>query len=147
MDYSYFYQMKKSIAILILTLVFVGCSEKVDVSKIDAINGYWQISKVTDADDHKKEYPINEIYDYFEIKNKIGFHKKVRWQPDGTFLVNDLDEHVKITIENETVLLDFSSKYGKHTEILESISNEEMILTSKDEIKYYYKRVNVNQPK
>ena len=74
MDYSYFYQMKKSIAILILTLVFVGCSEKVDVSKIDSINGYWQISKVTDADDHKKEYPINEIYDYFEIKNKLGLH-------------------------------------------------------------------------
>jgi len=58
MDYSYFYQMKKGILVFILTLVLASCSQKVDVSKIDAINGYWQISKVTDADGNKKENPI-----------------------------------------------------------------------------------------
>ncbi len=147
MDYSYFYQMKKSLLFLILPFVLVSCTQKVDVTKIDDINGYWQISKVTDADDHKKEYPINEVYDYFEIKNKIGFHKKVLWQPDGTFLVNDLQETLKVNVENERVQLDFSSKYGNHSEELESISKDEMVLVSKEEVKFYYKKVVINQPK
>lgn len=147
MDYSYFYKMKKVLLLFMLTLVFASCSQKVDVSKIGAINGYWQISKVTDADGNKKEYPINEIYDYFEIKNNIGFHKKVKWQPDGTFLVNDLQETLKVTAINEMILLDFSSKYGKYSEELESLSNDEMVLVSKDEVRFYYKKVILNETK
>lgn len=110
---------------------------------MDFINGYWQISKVTDEDGNKKEYPINEVYDYFEIKSNTGFHKKVQWQPDGTFLVNDLQETVKVITANEEVLLDFSSKYGKHSENVESLSQDEMVLVSKDQIRFVYKKVNV----
>lgn len=124
-------------------MVFVSCSQKADLSQIGFINGYWQISKVTDLDGNKKEYPINEVYDFFEIKNNSGFHKKVTWQPDGTFLVNDLQENVKITIVNEEVMLDFSSKYGKHSENLESVSKDEMVLVSKDQIRFIYKKVDV----
>lgn len=147
MDYSYFYKMKKALLLFMLTLVFASCSQKVDVSKIEAINGYWQISKVTDADGNKKEYPINEIYDYFEIKNNIGFHKKVKWQPDGTFLVNDLQETLKVTAVNEMVLLDFSSKYGKYSEELASLSDDEMVLVSKEGVSFYYKKVILNETK
>jgi hypothetical protein len=143
MDYSYFYKMKKIILLFISTLLFSGCSQKVDISKLNAINGYWQINKAVNSDGDKKEYPINEVYDYYSIKDKVGFHKKVTWQPDGTFLVNDLQDKVKINIEKEKVSIDFSSQYGKHTEELESISNEEMILVGKDETKFYYKKVDL----
>ena len=143
MDYPYFYKMKKSILLFLFTLVSVGCSQNADPSKIDFINGYWQISKVTDEDGNKKEYPINEVYDYFEIKNNNGFHKKVQWQPDGTFLVNDLQENVKVIIANDEVQLDFSSKYGKHSENMESLSAAEMVLVSKDQIRFVYKKVDV----
>jgi len=147
MDYSYFYQMKKGILVFILTLVLASCSQKVDVSKIDAINGYWQISKVTDADGNKKEYPINEIYDYFAIKNNKGFHKKVQWQPDGTFLVNDLQDEVKIVVADDKAVLNFTSSYGNHTVELVYISADEMILNSKDQIQFYYKKVILNSKK
>ena len=135
--------MKKSIVLFLLALAFVSCSQKADPSKIDFINGYWQISKVTDEDGNKKEYPINEVYDYFEIKNNNGFHKKVQWQPDGTFLVNDLQENVKVSIANDEIQLDFSSKYGKHSESLESLSKDELVLVSKDQIRFVYKKVDV----
>lgn len=135
--------MKKSIVVFLFAIVFVGCSQKVDLSKINLINGYWQINKVTDEDGNKKEYPINDIYDYFEIKNNNGFHKKVQWQPDGTFLVNDLQENVKVIVANDNVQLDFSSKYGKHSESLASLSADEMILVSKDQIRFIYKKVDV----
>lgn len=147
MDYSYFYQMKKGIVLFIFALVFVSCSQKVDVSKIDSINGYWQISKVTDADGNKKEYPINEVYDYFEIKNNNGFHKKVQWQPNGKFLVNDLQDKVKVVVAEDKVILDFTSSYGNHSDELEVISNDELVLVSKEQIKFYYKKVVLNPTK
>ncbi|MEO8234926.1 MAG: lipocalin family protein [Flavobacterium sp.] len=135
--------MKKSLLFL-LAIVFVGCSHKVDISKIDTINGYWQISKVIDGEGNKKEYPINETYDYFQIKNKKGFHKKVLWQPDGTFLVNDLQEDLNIIVKKDDVVLDFSSKFGKHQDKLESISEEEMVIVSKEAVKFYYSKVILN---
>jgi hypothetical protein len=147
MDYSYFYKMKKIIVLFIGILAFSSCSQKVDISKINAINGYWQISKAVNADGDKKEYPINEVYDYYSIKDKVGFHKKVTWQPDGTFLVNDLQDKVKVNVEGEKVFVDFSSEYGNHKEELESISNDEMILMAKDETKFYYKKVVLNPAK
>ncbi|TGD58058.1 lipocalin family protein [Flavobacterium humi] len=135
--------MKKSILLFLLTVVLASCSQKADPSKLPLINGYWQISKVTDEDGNKKEYPINEVYDYFDIKNNSGFHKKVQWQPDGTFLVNDLQEEVKVMVTADEIRLDFSSTYGKHSENLTSLSADEMVLVSKDQLRFVYKKVDV----
>lgn len=140
--------MKKSIVTFLLSIVFLSCSQKADISRIDAINGYWQISKVTDSDGNKKEYKINEVYDYFDIKKNIGFHKKVLWQPDGIFLVNDLQDNVKIvTTKDGEVMINFSSKYGSHKDKLESISDKEMVIVSNEEVKFYYSKVILNTTK
>ncbi|MEO8515318.1 MAG: lipocalin family protein [Flavobacterium sp.] len=133
--------MKKLLVLFIGLTVFSSCTPKVDVSKIDALNGYWQINKAVNADDDKKEYPVNEVYDYYDIKDKAGFHKKVTWQPDGTFLVNNLQDKIKVIVEKEKVFIEFSSEYGKYSEELESISNNEMVLVAKDQTKFYYKKV------
>lgn len=132
--------MKKYI-VLGLVFLILGCSQKVDISKIDSLNGYWQISKVLDDNGNKKEYPINEVYDFFEIKNKKGFHKKVVWQPTGKFLVNDMQDDVKLVQLEEEFFLEFSSKFGKHMDQLASISDNEMVLISKEKVKYYYSKV------
>ncbi len=124
-----------------------GCSQKVDISKIDDLNGYWQITKAVNIDGDKKDYPINEVYDYYEIKNKNGFHKKVNWQPDGTFLVNDLSETVNITNNSEGVYIQFTSKFGKHSERIESISEKELVLETADKGKLYFSKVVLNTKK
>ena len=139
--------MKKKIILLLLLSVCFGCSQKVDVSKIDIINGYWQITKAVNTNGDKKDYPINEVYDYYEIKNKIGFHKKVTWQPDGTFLVNDLSETVKITDNSEGVFIQFLSKFGKHSERIESVSEKELVLETADKAKLYFSKVVLNTEK
>ena len=132
--------MRKSIFLFLFFLI-ISCSNNNNLASINAINGYWQINKVIDLDGNKKEYPINEVYDFFEIKNKIGFHKKVVWQPTGKFLVNDLQENIKINVVKDDVILDFSSRFGKHSDMLESISDQEMVLVSKENVKYYYTKV------
>ena len=139
--------MKKILILLLLLSVGFGCSQKVDISKINTINGYWQITKAVNVDGDNKDYPINEVYDYYEIKNKIGFHKKVNWQPDGTFLVNDLSETVKITNNSEGVFIQFTSKFGKHNERIESISEKELVLETVDKAKLYFSKVVLNTEK
>lgn len=147
MVYSYFCEMKNNILYFLLTLLLVSCTQKATISEIDAINGYWQISKAVDAKGNKKEYPINEVYDYFELKNNKGFHKKVVWQPTGTFLVNDLQDEVRVTTKDDTVFLTFSSKFGKHQDQLERISDNEMVLVSEEGVSFYYSKVVLNSKK
>ena len=139
--------MKKKLILLFLISICFGCSQKVNISEINTINGYWQITKAVNTNGDNKDYPINEVYDYYEIKNKTGFHKKVTWQPDGTFLVNDLSEMIKISDSTEGVFIQFTSKFGKHTERLESISEKELVLETPDKAKLYFSKVVLNTEK
>ena len=139
--------MKKNLILLILLSIVFGCSQKVDISKIAILNGYWQITKAVNAAGDTKDYPINEVYDYYEVKNKIGLHKKVNWQPDGTFLVNDLFEMITIVNNSEAVFIQFKSKFGKHTEKILSISEKNLVLETPDKSKLYFTKVILNPEK
>lgn len=130
-----------------MIVTFLSCSKKNNISKIDAISGYWQIQKVEDVDGNKKNYPVNEVYDYFKINSKKGFHKKVTWQPDGTFLVNDLQDEIKIVFNQDKVFINFTSKYGNHIEELVSISENEMVLKSNEAVQFYYTKVILDNKK
>ncbi len=137
----------KKILLSILALALFSCSEKVDINKMEQMNGYWQIAKAETKDGEKKEYPINENYEYFEIKDKTGFHKKVRWQPMGKFLVDDLKEKMVASEKGGDVYLNFSSEFGKHIEKVKSISEKELVLEAEDESVFYYNKVNINETK
>lgn len=135
--------MKKSIILLVCLVVF-SCKDKVTINSIDKIKGYWQISKVETAQGDEKDYPVNENYEYFDIKNKVGFHKKVRWQPMGTFLVDDLQEKMVASEKEGELVLDFSSNFGKHSETVIELSDSLLVLESKEGANFYYKKVNIN---
>lgn len=125
-------------------MVALSCKDKPTISSIDKIKGYWQITKVETAQGDEKDYPVNENYEYFDIKDKVGFHKKVRWQPMGTFLVDDLQEKMVASEKKEGLVLDFSSNFGKHSETVLEISDSLLVLESKEGASFYYKKVNIN---
>lgn len=135
--------MNKKITLILCCIAF-SCAEKVDINQVEKINGYWQISKVEPIDGEKKEYKVNENYEYFELKNKVGFHKKVRWQPMGAFLVDDMQEKMEANQKEDKVQLKFSSKFGKHTEMVTQLTDSLLVLESENGSEFYYKKVNVN---
>ncbi|MDI9311482.1 MAG: hypothetical protein QM535_14815 [Limnohabitans sp.] len=132
--------MKKGIVILV-GLISFSCSKKVELKDIDLLNGYWQIEKVKKSDGEKKEYPVNEEYEYFELVNNVGFHKKVNWQPLGKYVVDAMQEKVEAAQNDGEVILKFSSKFGKRTEKVVSLSKEELVLSTADDSEFYYKKV------
>ena len=133
--------MKNRIGLLFVLFLFISCKQKIQKEDIAKINGYWEIEKVVFEDGQEKEYPINESYDYVKIeKNNTDFRKKVMPQLNGSFLVNDTQENLKLRVQEEKVFLDYTTDYAKWTEELTQISAETMIFTDEEGNEYHYKK-------
>ena len=133
--------MKKKVLVLLVSFLFISCQQKIKTEDIVKINGYWEIEKVVFEDGQDKNYTVNESYDYFEIgKNNSGFRKKVMPQLDGSFIVNDTQENVKIRFESDKVFLDYVTTYAKWSEELIEITEDKMVFVNSDKKEYYYKK-------
>jgi len=132
--------MKKATLLFIVFFFFTACKEKIKPEDISKINGYWEIEKVNLPDGNEKNYKINETIDYFEVKNDSGFRKKVTPQFDGKYLVNNEYEKVKVVLEGEKVLLEYTTEYSKWKEEVLEVSDEKLVLKNAAEMEYEYKR-------
>lgn len=134
----------KKIVLGLISIALFSCTKKVEVKELEQLNGYWQITKVETSEGEEKEYKVNENYDYFSWKTKQGVHKKVRWQPTGKFLVDDLQETVKTVEKEGDLYLKFTSSFGGHTDKVIKISKEELVLEAENGNENYYKKVEVD---
>lgn len=132
--------MRKAVLIVLVLVVLMSCQKKVKIEDVAKINGYWEIEKVNLPDGNEKNYKINETIDYFEVKNDSGFRKKVTPQFDGKYLVNDEYEKVKVVMEGEKVVLEYTTEYSKWKEEVLEISDEKLVLKNAAEMEYEYKR-------
>lgn len=133
--------MKKVFGVLFAALLFVGCKQKITPADVTKINGYWEIEKVVLEDGNEKEYGMNESFDYFQIdKNNAGIRKKVMPQLDGTFLVNDTFENVKIRFSDDQTFLDYSTPYMKWSEEILALTDKELVVLNAEQKEYHYKK-------
>jgi hypothetical protein len=133
--------MKKIVGILIICLVFVSCKQDIKPEELHLLIGYWEIEKVVFDDGKDKRYTINESFDYFEInKENQGFRKKVKPQLNGTFLVNDTHENIKIQNIENRFFIAYTTPYARWKEEIVSISKEKLVLKNEQNSEYHYKK-------
>lgn len=133
--------MKYLIKILLVSLLFISCQQKIEPADITKLNGYWEIERVVFEKGEDKTYKINESYDYFRIeKNKEGIRKKVMPQLDGTFLVNNVHENVNVREDGGHFYLDYSTPYSKWSEELISITKDKFVVINSAKNEYHYKK-------
>ncbi len=133
--------MKNTFGILFLSLLFISCQQKIKPEDISKINGYWEIEKVVFDQSDDKEYGINESYDFFQInKSNTGFRKKVMPQLDGSFLVNDTYENIKIRFKDDKTFIYYSTPYAKWSEELIAVTDKELVLINAEKKEYHYKK-------
>lgn len=132
--------MKKAFKIVLFSLLFGGCQQKIQPTDIIKLNGYWEIEKVVFDKGEDKDYKMNESFDYFNITNNKGIRKKVMPQLNGTFLVNDAFEKVAIRFEKDKVYLDYATDYAKWSEELITLTDEELVLKNEEKKEYHYKK-------
>src|SRR5680860_644357 len=107
--------MMKICAVLILMLSIIGCSSSPE-DQLAHINGYWGIEKVEFTKDSIRDFKVNEIVDYIEITDSVGFRIKVKPQFDGSYIPAGEPEDIKLTIEDEKVVLNYSTSFNNWKE-------------------------------
>jgi hypothetical protein len=141
--------MKKVFGILLVALLLAGCKQKMTPADLAKINGYWEIEKVVLEDGNEKKYGMNESFDYFRIdKKSTGIRKKVMPQLDGTFLVNETFENVKIRFSDDQIFLDYSTPYMKWSEEILVLTDKELVVLNAEKKEYHYKKtgpINLNE--
>lgn len=132
--------MKKIGILLFFTASFTACTTKIESADIQKINGYWEIENVVLANGEKKDYKINETYDYFEIKDNAGTRTKVMPQLDGTFLTNGISEQLKIATEKDHTFIEYQTDYAKWREEILDVTDTELVLRNPEKNEYHYKK-------
>ncbi|MDR9457453.1 MAG: hypothetical protein RI572_08585 [Salegentibacter sp.] len=132
--------MNKLILYSLIGIVLLSCSKQDPKEQIKYIDGYWEIDKVELPGDSVMEYSINENIDYFEIKDSIGFRKKLQPQFDGSYKTNDDAEELRIKIENDSLRLYYKTPFDEWKETLLQADEEKMSILNKDGIIYHYKK-------
>ncbi len=132
--------MKNTIALFLSLLLLVSCNQSITDKDISKINGYWEIKEVVLKDGEKKDYKINETIDYFQLKDKKGFRKKLMPQFDGTYLTNNLKEEISISSKDGKFYINYSTSFGKWQEEIIEIKDSTLVLKNKDDLEYNYKR-------
>lgn len=131
--------MKKILFLFVLSTV-LSCKQKIKDTDISNLNGYWEIEKVELPDGDKKEYKVNETIDFFKIERNKGLRKKVMPQLDGTYLTNDIQEDIVIVVKDGDAYLKYKTKYASWNEEIIELTKDKLVIKSKQEIEYHYKR-------
>ncbi|WP_405247061.1 hypothetical protein [Cellulophaga sp. Asnod2-G02] len=132
--------MIKKISTVVFLLLITSCSQKITEEQLSALNGYWEIEKVTLSDGQKKEYKVNETIDYIELDGLKGFRKKVKPTFSGTYITSNDAELFSIYKKEDQFLFTYKTEISEWTETLKSISKDKFSVTSEDNITYFYKR-------
>lgn len=125
---------------LILCLALFGCRDKIKKSDLNLITGYWEIEKVTLPDGSKKEYPVNTSIDYMEVNGLKGFRKKVQPKFNGTYDTSNDAELFTIYERDGVFIMNYKTELSEWQEKIVSLSENNLSLSSEDNITYHYKR-------
>lgn len=125
---------------LLLFLCLLACSEKISVSDLNHINGYWEIEEVKFPDGKSKEYNINMTIDYFEYNNMKGFRKKVQPAFDGTYNTSNDAESFQINERDGFFWMSYHNDLSSWEEQITELTKTNMVVKNKEGLSYHYRR-------
>lgn len=126
-------------SLLFVIFIAISCNSASE-EDLKHLTGYWEIEEVEMPDGSSKEYKINPTIDYFELKDKKGFRKKVMPQFDGTYRVNDTFEKITVTEEEGTLYINYVTEYAKWKEEIVKLNEDELVLRNNHDTEYHYKK-------
>lgn len=125
---------------LLLFFCFLACSEKISVSDLNNINGYWEIEEVKFPDGERKEYDVNLTIDYFEYNNMKGFRKKVQPTLNGTFNTSSDAESFQINERAGLFWISYQNELSTWEEQIIEITKNNMVVKNNEGLSYHYRR-------
>lgn len=123
-----------------LLLFTFSCKQENTAQQIEYLNGYWEIEKVTLPNGETKSYSINMLVDFIELKDEKGFRKKVAPQLDGSFQITEDAEAIEVKVEDNQVVLYYSTPFHNWKETVVKADENQLILKNEEKLVYSYKR-------
>ncbi len=131
--------MKRFIVFTLFVFCLLGCNQD-PKEQLANLNGYWEIEKVEFTKDSIRDFKINEIVEYIEIKDTTGFRRKVKPQFDGTYIPAGESEKISVDVVNKELVLNYSTAFNNWKEIVVHSKEDGLSLKNERGITYHYKR-------
>ncbi|MUP46127.1 hypothetical protein E0K83_10275 [Gramella sp. BOM4] len=131
--------MKKLIIVLSLAVLW-SCTGNDPEEQLQNLNGYWMIEKVEMENDSVVEFKLSQYVDYIEINDSVGFRKKLQPQIGGKYLATDDAEKLKYRIEDNKLILSYSTAFDTWEEEVIKAKEDELVVMSQDDKIYHYKK-------
>ncbi|MEK6154924.1 lipocalin family protein [Flavobacteriaceae bacterium 3-367] len=131
-----------------ITLLIVGCTNKVSREDLRHLNGYWAIEKVVFQDGKDKAYKLSTTIDYLEVEQLQGFRKKVQPRLDGTYTTTDDAIFFEIYEREGTFQIRYQKVLDPWEEKIVTLTENNFSVTNDAGLTYFYKRyrpINVNE--
>lgn len=130
----------RAIFFLAALCLFSGCHPSAVGADMSHLNGYWEIEQVVADDGREKHFTGSMSYDFVQFKDSAGIRKKVVPQFDGSFLVNDRADSVRMKHIDGKIYLVFKNEFSEWREELRELSSQKMVLLNADNKAYHYKK-------
>ncbi|ANH61686.1 hypothetical protein [Dokdonia donghaensis] len=130
----------KKLVYTLIALLILSCSSSPQ-EKLANISGYWEIASIEMPDGTTRTYGMSQNIDFFEInEDGTGVRKKVQPNALGEFITSNDSENINTIIEDDILILSYTTALDNWQETVKKASKEELILINKDDIIYKYRR-------
>ncbi|MGX1024633.1 hypothetical protein [Flavobacterium sp. CS20] len=126
--------------IFVLSFLLTSCQKEKNSVELKHLNGYWEIVQAQNPYGKNIIYSINTQVDYFEIKDSLGFRKKLKPDLNGNYKTTKALEEFKIINENDSLKLQYKTPYDTWKETILSLNDSLMLIKNEKDFLYTYKR-------
>lgn len=127
----------KCLGLLILFFV-ISCAKPNPQEQKKNLNGYWEIQDVKMASGKKKDFGVNTIVDYIEVKGDSGFRTKVSPKLDGSFNTNGTSEKFTLKIEDDSLRMLYKTPFDEWKETVIEAKDSTLVVINRDNKIYTY---------
>lgn len=131
--------MKKLNLLIAGILIFIlACTKNNPEEQLKHISGYWEITKV-ELKDSVRKYGISQYIDYIELKDSVGFRKKLQPRLDGSYIATNTSETIKVKLEDDSLRLYYSTPFASWKETIIKAEDSLLILKNRNGLIYHYR--------
>jgi len=131
------------VLLVLLLLIFISCGNEKQTDgpiEISKLNGYWEIVQAQNPYGKNVVYTINSTIDYIELKDSIGFRKKMNQNIGGKLKTSKDLEKFKVIVENDTLKLTYNTLYSNWKEAVLRLNDSLLLIKNENDFLYTYKR-------
>jgi hypothetical protein len=132
--------MKYKIIFLLITLITISCEKPNPEAQKQNLSGYWEIKTVKMPDGEKKNFDVNTVVDYIEIKGDSGTRTKVAPKFDGTFVTNGVAENFTLKIEDDSLRMYYKTPFDAWKETVIEAKDSTLTVKNRDNKIYTYSK-------